>query len=907
MTKLKYWSVGVFAALLPFAASARQLNVEEALSVAQKSTNLPILRASRSGADFKLVHTEKTASLSTVYVLNKANGGFVVLSADDVAAPILGYSETGSVDPSAIPANMQSWLGSYSAEIAAAVAENQPQYQAATYANYQAIAPMLKTTWGQGAPYNAYCPDPANPTLEPGTSTVHSYVGCVATAIAQIMKYHTWPTVGKGNNHYNWFYSGTNYIDLSCDYSQPAFFQWSQMLDSYKKTNATGGTSITGTQDQKDAVALFNYAVAIGCDMNFGINASGSYGWDGARALIENFNYDKALNYIERQYYTHDEWISMIYSELVANSPVYYEGINKANGKDSGHAFVVDGYDKDGYFHINWGWEGMSDGFYLLTALNPTEQGIGGSTSGYNGNQGAIVGIKKPVDGSSLSYVFRANGNFTTEKITYNRPENTGTTTGGTGTGTGTGTGGGTTNSEKINFKFMNGTQNAYLGLMCVPVAENANGIKAMPAIKLVSKDDNSVYYIDTYDGTYRRGNVTNVFTIYASKFTKEGTFEVIPVIKYNGTYYDVEVALGKVNKLKLVVDAKTLTFTSDYEAPNLSVTDIKLDNNATTIALGKACSISAKITNSGSEYYGPVYPALYTKGTDKLAARLSDNYVDITTGSSVNVKWNEAFTGNVISGSYFLSFADADGNRLGDGIEVTVDGTELSELLITSCEFSDANGTYDYSFSSGLNGSAPKLSNSLNVTVTYECTSGSYTDILPFSVVYDFSTGAYGTNHGSIFDSTRYSFSKGEKKALKVNKAFNAFNSPLVNGHLYCLYPFVYYSGNTEYFSPKNEAGNTAIYYFYVSEDGSGLELIKEDNSCKVYPNPAESTVTVSSDDAISQVVVYSMMGGIVLDKSFDGSNTSEQLEVSSLSAGHYVVRIVSGNHSHIARLIKL
>lgn len=300
------------------------------------------------------------------YIFSRPDEGFLITGGDDVAAPVLGYSATGSFSVVDMPENLRWWLDEYSSAIAAAskasgstksLPLNAPRPTRAP------ILPIVKTQWNQGAPYNLLCPE------SEGRNT---YTGCVATAMAQVMKAHNWPVTGTGSHSYNW---GVN--TLSMNFAETTF-DWDNMLDIY-----TSSASYV----QNQAVATLMRACGISVNMNYGLSGSGAYSQDVAPALRNYFKYSVKTTYIPRNYFTLYAWEDYIYGSLKAGAPVYYSGQNT----QVGHAFVCDGYDADGYFHFNWGWGGVSDGYFLLMGLDPRSQGIGGSTAGYNLNQGCIL------------------------------------------------------------------------------------------------------------------------------------------------------------------------------------------------------------------------------------------------------------------------------------------------------------------------------------------------------------------------------------------------------------------------------------------------------------------------------------------------------------------------------------
>lgn len=376
-------TLALIAAAMP--AWSRTLSPAEALGRAMQTPGAPVaVTAMQAPASVRAALTVKTATTGqpALYVINRSDeGGFVVVSADHLVTPLLGYSDSGEFDPANMPDNMRWWLSQYSEEIAAAIengvgeAAEGVSYQAFMRANRKAIPPKLKTKWDQGDPYYNDCP---------AVGTRRTYTGCVATAMAQILNYHKWPEHGKGTHTYRWDAGSRN---LTYDFAS-ATFDWNNMLDTY-------GSSATATQ--RAAVANLMYACGVSVDMNYGTSASGAISERVPVGLREYFGFDNGVQMRQRTSYTQEQWETMVYNELNDNGPVYYAG----QAPEGGHAFVCDGYE-NGYFHFNWGWSGVSDGYFLLGALNPEDQGIGGYAGGFNSSQRIVTGLKKPVEGSAL-------------------------------------------------------------------------------------------------------------------------------------------------------------------------------------------------------------------------------------------------------------------------------------------------------------------------------------------------------------------------------------------------------------------------------------------------------------------------------------------------------------------------
>lgn len=353
-------------------ATASPLTPDEALNRIQPDAQMRL-----GGERPELVMTGRSmAGKPTFYVFSTASRT-IIASADDVAVPLLGYIDSGNFDPARMPPQMKSFFESYSAEISAATASGRIHITkaAASRAERQAIEPLCRTGWNQDAPYNDLCP------VKNGDRT---YTGCVATAMAQVMKYFSYPTKGSGSVSYSW-----NRQTLSLDLSATEF-DWGSMLDRYDASSSAAS---------KTAVATLMKACGYAVGMNYGTADDGGSGAPSIAivpGLVNYLNYDKATDLVYRDMFTLDDWNRKIYDNIRNIGPVVYCGSSSTGG----HAFVIDGYSSDDFFHVNWGWGNAYDGYFKLSALNPDGQGIGGYEGGYNYNQTAVVGMRKPVAGS---------------------------------------------------------------------------------------------------------------------------------------------------------------------------------------------------------------------------------------------------------------------------------------------------------------------------------------------------------------------------------------------------------------------------------------------------------------------------------------------------------------------------
>jgi len=364
---------------------AKQVSRETALQVAEMQVRSRNQLRSDQTPILNLVHTEIADNKSTnamlkssgitstdviYYVYNVASNGFVIVSGDDIAVPILGYSDSGTYDPNNLPPNFVYYINYLAQEIKEAIANDLPQSEETkeqwdAYLTGNSLKNVALSTslldiegikWGQSAPYNGMCP------FIKQTQTV---TGCVATAMAQIMRYYKYPNQGKGTvaSYLSYNTDSTATITIPSKNLSQSNYNWSIMTPTYP--NAV----YNGNDPAQYAVALLMYDCGISAYMQYDIpaNGSGANDWDAGNALINNFSYSKGLTYKQRMYYSNTEWETLLKAEIDAGRPVFYAGTDSI--QNAGHAFVCDGYDGNN-FHFNWGWNGSLNGFFPSTALN---------------------------------------------------------------------------------------------------------------------------------------------------------------------------------------------------------------------------------------------------------------------------------------------------------------------------------------------------------------------------------------------------------------------------------------------------------------------------------------------------------------------------------------------------------
>ena len=330
-----------FATLLP--VQAKQVTARQALNIARK-----YVMPNRQSIASAQTRSGKQQPIEPFYVFNdKHSKGFVVVSGDDAMGEILAYGDNGTLDTLNANPGVKFLLQAYRerfAQLQQAPATAQPATRAMP--TYKTVAPLLTCKWNQDEPYNQ--------------KTGYKYTGCVATAIAQVMYYHKWPIQGKGENTYT--VSSDNKVKHA-DFSK-SYYDWANMKDEYTYYDP-------GTQREKDAVAKLMSDVGIATNMQYTPYLSGAQNESADKALRENFDYTTA--FVSRSDEGLPAFTDIVRQELANGFPVYLSGSQR--GGRGGHAWVTDGFNEQGLFHMNFGWGGQGDAYFSLSTLSVAQSG----------------------------------------------------------------------------------------------------------------------------------------------------------------------------------------------------------------------------------------------------------------------------------------------------------------------------------------------------------------------------------------------------------------------------------------------------------------------------------------------------------------------------------------------------
>jgi uncharacterized protein (TIGR02145 family) len=358
-------NVLTFAQIIPI-SRAKEIAINQ-ITILHSSDKLKST-INQQSISFDSIYVIKNDKDTAYYICNLIDEeGFVIVSADERIQPILGYSFHGKYNENILPPAFRGWMDSRKREFAYVRSHNiLPDKtvlekwgnlkSAAISSSFKSVGPLIQTKWSQDCYYNELCPYDEGAYL--GYCN-HTPTGCVATAMAQVMKYWNYPTIGEDSNYYSNPIYGTQRANFGS-----TVYKWAQMPNSVTSSN--------------HAVATLMFHCGVSTNMNYRKDGSGA-ATDFARgALVNYFNYSSEAEYIERKNYSTEQWGNILKSELDAGRPILFCG--------GGHAFVIHGYKSSDLYTINWGWGGSCDDDFYLGNFNPTN-------NDFNNDQEAIIKI----------------------------------------------------------------------------------------------------------------------------------------------------------------------------------------------------------------------------------------------------------------------------------------------------------------------------------------------------------------------------------------------------------------------------------------------------------------------------------------------------------------------------------
>jgi hypothetical protein len=783
------------------------------------------------------------------YVFNSISPqGFVIIAGDDKVVPVLGYSDQKSFDLDNIPAHVAAWLEGYKNQVKYAIDNNlsstgeiMAEWQSlsagsgpGTMRSGNTVNPLLQTTWDQSPNYNAQCP-------YDNLYNERTVTGCVATAMAQVLKFWNYPTTGSGFHSYN----SNNYGTLSADFGSTTY-QWGSMP-----------SSVTGPND---AVATLMYQCGVSVDMNYGV---GSQGGSGAYvissqspvtncseyALKTYFGYPSTLQGIDRSAYSESQWVNILKTELDASRPIIYAGF----GNGGGHCFVCDGYDQNDLFHFNWGWSGYYDGYFSINALNPGGTGTGGGTGGFNSGHQAIIGVQAP-----------GGGGQTTTLQLYNSLQPSATT---------------------INYgqafdiwtDLVNSGNNSFSGDFCAAVFDyNAAFV-------------DFVQVLSTTDPLPPGYHYTNGLT-----FSTTGLFSMLPGTYYIAIYYRPTGGNwylvgdnGNYNNLvqMTVINPNTIQL---YEAMTVSP--------GTTISQGEAVSVHLDVANYGSTTFdGILDVSLYN--LDGSFAYTIEEKTNVTMPPNTHFTNGLTFINSSLGaepGTYLLAIQH---QRSGGNWELTGStSTYLNPIFITVQDAAPQADMYEpnnevaesYLLPVTFSGNTAKVN-----TQGSNCNTGEDYDFYKINL----DPGYSYTVSAELFDSQHEGNGKYSLDAIFSYSTDGINGSDTYDDIM--TDPIIVHDGGTVYFlvSPKF-TGSTGTYRLDISvaKNPLGIGEPVTAGQINVYPNPARDYFTVdlsASNGNDTKIQLLDILGKSVGSLLPADHRKQVKVPVENLPEGIYFIRI--------------
>ena len=822
----------VLCMLLAVSLYAKPRTIQEAQQIARSFVG--------NGDNFKkgvdgsvsLAYTGGESTQPLYYVFNKG-AGFVIVSADDRAIEVLGYSDSGSFDIDRLPDNFRYWLGFCAAELEmlAAVPETiavpERRAEASTSSERKSVAPLLGSIlWDQVDPYNALCP-----SLRDGTKTV---VGCAATAMAQIMGYYRWPERGSGT--IPGYTTSSNGLEIGAEYIGDTYYDWAHMTPVY---------TAESTPEEKNAVATLMYHCGISLQMDYGTESS-AFLADVPHAMITYFDYNENMKIINRLYYSKAEWDSIIRHELDEKRPVYYSGFSEAGG----HAFVCDGYDTNGLFHINWGWSGLSNGYFALSDLTPSVQGTGGSTGGFNLGQTIIIGMQPQTMPDNGQYQLCIDTGLAVSRTEIGRYE---------------------TFEVSVN-GLWNNDGKTFEGNIGPALCDGSGAVVCALSLKPTLLEPNYgwnsiAFGENTIPGTVPDGSY-RLYLVYQS--TGMSDYHIMRSPTGTPNYLDVTVSGGRV----IFDDATGFDVSLQLDA-------LEAVGNLYQNREGR---FTYTVTNRGCEYVSALVLLLESVTDESVVLWGNLNPVAIASGETQTFEVTENIA--VAPGEYNLYLCYDKENSYDDIVYVS----SLGESLRVTVRETPVAGVPDLQLLAPLSLGDGGVVNHADIRATVSVTNkGAYfsDDVVAFIFP---STGGSSVGY---FGYQKFSIDAGETRELAISDAVG-----LAEGS-YQMVLYYWYDGNWVQFSPVEYSEQ-----FFTLGIPTGVGA-PSSTDLAVYPNPAREVLYVRSAGEVLDLSVYDLSGRELLRLCPESSEVVA-VPVGDLQAGTYMLRVRSAQEVETVQFIK-
>lgn len=822
---------------------------------------------------------EEGAQQAYYYIFNRGeNEGFAIVAGDDRLQPLLGYADKGHFDWEQAPAQVRQWMDLYAQTIAHLLYTPTIEELPSSLQNGKEVLPLLDTKkiiWNQEYPYNLYCPY---------DNSIQCPSGCVATALAQIMRYHEWPDAAVGAHSYT-----DNGKTRNVEYGHK--YNWADMPGTFSKENPNA-------EKHAQEIGRLLRDVGYGVDMEYTSAGSGAFETGVVRALRENFKYKKSVTTLFRYNYTASEWEDLIRKELDAQRPVLLSGY----GEGGGHAFVCDGYNKEGFFHINWGWGGIANGYFRIMALDPAQLGTGGGLGGYNYGQSIIVNIipdkeNNPGDAPALEQpTTTIRGVLTDDKTTIKLHGYL---------------------YQRFALQVAGKVRFAYYKENQLKSGNEANSITLSRGNPMSLKGDLKITNdkgIQLEDGEY------------IGRF--EWMHENAGSFAQCRTFHDEPAAL-----YFTVKDGKFAAVSYDTGAAKIEI--VKQTTTCELNAYARS-KVSFKVKNNSSrEYYGPAYLYCLNDKYQDNAAFVPKDGDPIAESKIAVLKPNEEttltfenFFINEKAGTkmnLYIRFADLDPNTPNE------DFIYLADRSITSWANSVAMmqvvktpGEYTSHVLHITPLEEEKRMNLANNNVVgpkflIENKGKAFSALLPNGIIVGIVGVAYvldgGTQRLVAVSSEYHSDPIAENAQVEFTPIFStgSFNPRFKyatgkEGVVRLRSLYVTKEGVPVGYADKREPlfGTIRSKVTYYTDHTTAVATITPKTQISMAPNPAVDKVQIRAAEEIRRVEIYNNDGMKMQEYHFRGRNHTETVDIANLRPGTYVVRITTNEQTFVERLLK-
>ena len=851
---MKKYLLSVMALLLGIGTlTAGPVDVNKAKLVGQQFAQTTM---QTRGADLQLVYAPVSErGTASFYVFNIGQEGYVVVSGDDYYRPIIGYSKShcfDATDPGmsymlgGVQSGRKTVTGKPTQEVSAEWDLVMSEGRLLSKNGGRMVDYLCQTKWNQTYPYNYYCPPYA------GGSGGHFYVGCVATAMAQVMKYWNHPLQGQGSHTYtSQAHPNPGNVPsytLTADFGSTTY-DWDHMPNSINASSP---------QVEIDAVATLMFHCAVAVDMDWDYDGSGSNSQLASQRIAQYFRYTPNAVYQRRANYSAAVWAQKVKESLDLGWPMLYSGTEE--DAPYGHAFVLDGYDDNDMYHFNFGWSGSGDDWYTFETMD------------YHVGDGAIF-------------------NFTPLEVYNNTPQ---APTNLTVTPT-------SDTELSATLTWTNPTKNLNNGDLT-----GIDYIAIMRDNELVTTIDNpapgaAMTYVDTevprYDYfTYHVYAVSNGahgkmihsntvgfgptcnWTIMMTSSHAQG-WRGGSVSIYNGAgtlIRSCTTTSSSPSSISVTVPVGRLSFVWNpptAEVPNMNIILKDSQNNSVFTFSGSSNNLEEGVffeTNNGcGNQQGISVP------TNLVAVR------DETNPNDINVSWDGV-------------------EEEGYGYNIYRDGI-LNHTVINGTSYVDHNapmgGHCYYVVFLSMGGENPEASNESCANAgegCYPATNLTFetTNMNKVKLMWERPEISDGLSGYIIY---RKAENEADYKKIKTNgsSSTNYTDGALVEEGTYRYKVIAYYHNIECYSAPANWIYDENQFYVNVYWSPTGVSE-SMDHNVSLFPNPTKDSFTVEGED-LQEVMVYNTVGQLVYNSRCEGN--SALINVSALDSGLYMVRVITAN----------